>query len=67
MNHFVKDIPLMVCQKAVDITQWVFNYKLQFSPLDENKPYIKNDPLYPFKKLLNSIKVPNIETFIKLD
>lgn len=59
MNHFAKDIlPDEFAKKAVDITQWVFDYKCSFRVRWMRiKPYIKNDPLYPLKKLMKSVRV----------
>lgn len=67
MNHFVKDISSEeFTKKAIEITQWVFDYKCSYRVRWMRiKPYIKNDPFYPFKKLAKSLRVRVLKHFIK--
>ncbi|HDY88187.1 MAG TPA: radical SAM protein, partial [bacterium] len=66
MNHFTNNVsPEEFARIAINITQWVFDYKCSFRVRWMRiKPYIKNDLLYPFKKLLNSIKVRILKRFV---
>jgi len=67
MHHFVKDIPPdEFTKKALEITQWVFNFKCSFRVRWMRiKPYIKNDLFYPVKKLVKSIRVRVLKRFVK--
>jgi anaerobic magnesium-protoporphyrin IX monomethyl ester cyclase len=67
MNHFVKNISQEEFTKIVfNITQWLSDYKssarVRWMRI---KPYIKNDLLYPFRRLLKSIRVRIVKRFIK--
>lgn len=67
MHHFVKDMsPEEFTKKAVEITQWVYNYKCSYKVRWMRiKPYIKNDSLYPVKKLIKSVRVRVLKRLVK--
>jgi radical SAM superfamily enzyme YgiQ (UPF0313 family) len=67
MNYFIKDIPPKEFEKkAVEITQWVYDYKCSTRVRWMRiKPYIKNDFLYPLRKLMKSIRVRTLKRFVK--
>lgn len=66
MNHFAKEVsPERFSQIIFEITKWVVDYKSSMKVRwMRTKPYIKNDPLYPLKKIYKSLKVRLLKHFV---
>jgi radical SAM superfamily enzyme YgiQ (UPF0313 family) len=66
MNHFVKGIPPERFHEIVfEISEWAVAYKSSMKVRWMRiKPYVKNDPWYPFKKLFKSIKIRVLRYFM---
>lgn len=67
MHHYVLAIPPDEFRElAFQIATWVFQYKGSFKVRWMRlKPYIKNDPLFIFKKILKSLRVRLMKRFMK--
>jgi radical SAM superfamily enzyme YgiQ (UPF0313 family) len=67
MHHYVIAIPPDEFKElAFKIATWVFQYKSSFKVRWMRlKPYIKNDPLFIFKKILKSLRVRLMKRFMK--
>jgi len=67
MHHYVLAIPPEEFRElALRIATWVFQYKSSFKVRWMRfKPYIKNDPLFIFKKAYKSLRVRLIKRFMK--
>lgn len=65
LHHFVRDIPPDEFNSiAFDVARWTFNYKCSYKVRWMRiKPYIKNDPLYPFRKVVKSLRVRALKKF----
>lgn len=67
MHYFNSVIPPKEFEeKVIGITRWVFDYKCSARVRWMRiKPYIKNDLLYPVKKLIKSIRVRTLKRLVK--
>ncbi|OVE74331.1 hypothetical protein BVX94_00690, partial [bacterium B17] len=66
MHHYVKDVSRERFTEIVfEVARWVLNYKKSFKiRWARIKPYIAQDPLFPFKKICKSLKVRILQRMI---